>query len=189
MIRFVSLIKRKGILFLKKLILFFFKKGQVKLENNRNIIISLGIIGFCILNYFYLIPIQVIKQGSAPHYPLIVITFISFFSIVYFLLAIFKKYNRHTIVQKDKYFGKTAIFRVVITMFLLIIYVNVIEFYGFILVTTIMLIISMILYGSKDYFSIGVISILFTLLVSYVFRILLHSILPGGILEQIIFGW
>lgn len=156
---------------------------------NKNVIIALGLIFFCIFNYFYLIPDQVIKHGSSPYYPVIVITFILFFSILYTVLSITKKNNENVIIQEYRYPKRVNNLRVIITIILLILYVNLIEVFGFILTTTMTLIVSMVLYGSRDYFKVGLISFLFTLILTYVFRILLHSILPGGILEQLIFGW
>lgn len=156
---------------------------------NKNITIALGLIFFCIFNYFYLIPNQVIKQGSSPHYPLIIITFILFFSILYLVLAIIKKNNENVIIQEGRYLNRLDNLRVIITIILLILYVNLIEVFGFILTTTITFIMSIFLYGSRDYFKMGLILFLFSLILSYAFRILLHSTLPGGILEQLIFGW
>lgn len=156
---------------------------------NKNVIIALGLIFFCIFNYFYLIPDQVIKHGSSPYYPLIVITFILFFSILYIILAIIKKNNENVSIQEYRYPKRLDNLRVIITMILLILYVSLIEVFGFILTTTITLIVSIVLYGSRDYFKMGLISFSFALILSYVFRILLHSTLPGGILEQLIFGW
>lgn len=156
---------------------------------NKNIIIALGLIFFCIFNYFYLIPNQVIRQGSSPYYPLTIITFILFFSILYLVLAVIKKNNENVIIQEYRHPERLGNLRVIITIILLILYVNLIEVFGFILTTTITFIMSIFLYGSRDYFKMGLILFLFSLILSFVFRILLHSTLPGGILEQLIFGW
>ena len=41
------------------------------------------LIGFCMLNYFYLIPTQVVAEGSSPVYPAMINTMLLCFSIAY----------------------------------------------------------------------------------------------------------
>jgi putative tricarboxylic transport membrane protein len=159
------------------------------LRINKDLSISLLLLIFCLINYFYLIPTQVLKQGSSANYPYIVISFLTIFTLIYFIISVKKMKNKESDYINIKPFDNLSFLKFASLFLLIIIYVYLIESVGFILISFIFLMVVMIIYGIKDYFRIVIIAILFPIFVSYIFRILLHSILPGGVIEKIIFGW
>lgn len=150
--------------------------------------IALALIVFCIINYFYLIPSQVIKQGSAPTYPLIVNTLILLSSIGYFFQSIFQKVIKDRNSQKNKSLKtiQKPIWRAVVLIIFIGIWVSVLDYVGFLLSTIILLIGSIILFGSHNYTKIIIISILFSIFVYFLFRGVLKTALPEGFLENIL---
>lgn len=144
---------------------------------------------FCLVNYFYLIPTQVIRHGSSANYPYMVITFLFIFVLVYTFLSFKKRISPDSNYINISFSNKQYIFKNFIILLMMIFYVCFIESFGFILISFLFILIAMMVYGLRDYFRVLIISILFPTFISYIFRILLKSNLPGGIIEQIIFGW
>ncbi|MBA7515449.1 hypothetical protein ES705_07489 [subsurface metagenome] len=156
--------------------------------------IASGLIVFCLFNYFYLIPSQVINQGSIPTYPLIVNTLILFFSVGYFFQSIFQKIIKDGDGQKNKGFKTVMkpVWRAVVLIIFIGIWVSALDYLGFLLSTVVLLIGSIILFGSRNYTKTIIISIIFPIFVYFLFRGVLKTTLPEGllegILERIIFG-
>lgn len=156
--------------------------------------IASGLIVFCLFNYFYLIPSQVIKQGSIPTYPFIVNTLILLSSVGYFFQSIFQKIIKDRDSQKNKSLKtiQKPICRAIVLIIFIGIWVSVLDYVGFLLSTIILLIGSIILFGSRNYTKTIIISILFSIFVYFLFRGVLKTTLPEGflenILERIIFG-
>lgn len=156
--------------------------------------IASGLIVFCLFNYFYLIPSQVINQGSVPTYPFILNTLILFSSVGYFFQSIFQKIIKDRNGQKNKSLKKILkpIWKAIVLIIFIGIWVSVLDYLGFLLSTMIFLIGSIILYGSRNYTKVVIISILFPLSMYLLFRGVLKTTLPEGflenILEKIIFG-
>jgi len=150
--------------------------------------IASGLIAFCLFNYFYLIPSQVISQGSVPTYPLIVNTLILLSSIGYFFQSIFQKIIKDRDNQKNKSLKtiQKPIWRAVVLIIFIGIWVSVLDYVGFLLSTIILLIGSIILFGSRNYTKTIIISILFPLFVYFLFRGVLKTALPEGFLENIL---
>lgn len=142
------------------------------------------LIVFCLFNYFYLIPSQVINQGSTPTYPLIVNTLILFFSVGYFFQSIFQKIIKVKNGQKNK--GLKTVWRAVVLIIFIGIWVSVLDSLGFLLSTIILLIGSIILFGSRSYTKTIIISIIFPIFVYFLFRGVLKTALPEGFLEDIL---
>jgi len=158
------------------------------LKIGRETKIALGLIVFCLLNYFYLIPTQVIKQGSAPTYPLIVNTIILLSSIGYFFQSIFKKIIKDRNYQKNKSFKKIqkSVLKAIVLIIFMGIWVSVLGYVGFLLSTIIFLMGSIIVCGSRNYSKIVILSILFSLFLYFLFRAVLKTALPEGFLEKIL---
>lgn len=158
--------------------------------------VASGLIVFCLFNYFYLIPSQVINQGSVPTYPFIVNTLILLSSVGYFFQSIFQ--NTITIKEADSQKNKDAqkkqknAQRAIAIMILIGIWVLMLDYIGFLLSTIIFLAGSIVVCGSRNYTKVVVISILFPLFMYFIFRGVLKTTLPEGflenILEKIIFG-
>lgn len=150
--------------------------------------IASGLIVFCLFNYFYLIPTQVIKQGSVPTYPLIVNTLILLSSVGYFFQSIFQKIIKDRNSQKNKSLEKIQkpIWKAIVLIIFIGIWVSVLDYVGFLLSTIVLLIGSIILFGSHNYTKIIIISILFSIFVYFLFRGVLKTALPEGFLENIL---
>ena len=152
--------------------------------------IALGLIAFCLLNYFYLLPTQVIQQGSSPTYPLIINTLLLVSSVGYFFQSIFQKTTKDANIQKDKKSIKTRIpkpmLKAITETIFIIVWVTVLDYVGFLLSSMVFLTASIILYGSRNYFKISTISILFPLAIYFLFKVILKTTLPEGILESIL---
>ena len=156
--------------------------------------IASGLIVFCLFNYFYLIPSQVINQGSVPTYPFIVNTLILLSSVGYFFQSIFQNTIKETDNQKNKDAQKKQknAQRAIVIIILIGIWVLALDYIGFLLSTIIFLAGSIIVCGSRNYIKVAIISILFPLFMYFLFRGELKTTLPEGvlenILEKIIFG-
>lgn len=156
--------------------------------------IASGLIVFCLFNYFYLIPSQVINQGSVPTYPFIVNTLILLSSVGYFFQSIFQNTIKETDNQKNKDAQKKQknAQRAIVIIILIGIWVLALDYIGFLLSTIIFLAGSIIVCGSRNYIKVAIISILFPLFMYFLFRGVLKTTLPEGflenILEKIIFG-
>jgi len=157
--------------------------------------IALGLITFCLINYFYLIPTQVVQQGSSPVYPLIVNTFILVSSIGYFYQSTLRRkrvsegeeFEEKKVSSTEK--GGKSIkpaLRVIAQTAFIIIWVTVLEYVGFLLSSMVFLAASIILYGSRNYFKIITASILFPLVIYLLFKVVLKTALPEGILENLL---
>jgi hypothetical protein len=118
-----------------------------------------------------------------------VITFLFIFVLVYTFLSFKKRISPDSNYINISFSNKQYIFKNFIILLMMIFYVCFIESFGFILISFLFILIAMMVYGLRDYFRVLIISILFPTFISYIFRILLKSNLPGGIIEQIIFGW
>jgi putative tricarboxylic transport membrane protein len=150
--------------------------------------IASGLIVFCLFNYFYLIPSQVINQGSVPTYPFIVNTLILVSSVGYFFQSMFQKIIKDRDGQKNKSLKtiQKPIWRAIVLIIFISIWVSVLDYVGFLLSTIILLIGSIILFGSRNYTKTIIISILFPIFVYFLFRGVLKTTLPEGFLENIL---
>jgi len=163
------------------------------LKIGRETKIAFGLIVFCLFNYFYLIPSQVINQGSVPTYPFTINTLILLSSVGYFFQSIFQNIKK-TNSQKNKSAQKIQknAQRAIVIIILIGIWVLALDYIGFLLSTIIFLAGSIITLGSRNYTKIVIISILFPLFMYFLFRGVLKTTLPEGflenILEKIIFG-
>jgi len=163
------------------------------LKIGRETKIAFGLIVFCLFNYYYLIPSQVINQGSVPTYPFIVNTLILLSSVGYFFQSIFQNI-KETDNQKSKDGQKKQknAHRAIVIIILIGIWVLMLDYVGFLLSTIIFLAGSIVVCGSRNYTKIVVISILFPIFMYFIFRGVLKTTLPEGflenILEKIIFG-
>jgi len=166
---------------------------MTQLKIRRETKIASGLIVFCLFNYFYLIPSQVINQGSVSTYPFTINTLILLSSFGYFFQSIFQNIKK-TNSQKNKGAQKKQknAQRAIVIIILIGIWVLALDYIGFLLSTIIFLAGSIIAFGSRNYTKIVIISILFPLFMYFLFRGVLKTTLPEGflenILEKIIFG-
>lgn len=156
---------------------------------SKDFLISLVLLLFCLINHFSLIPNQVIREGTSANYPYMVNAVLFVFVLIYLIISLKKRKDLNLNHINVSFLKKPYILKNACIFLLMILYIYFIDSLGFILVSFLFIMLSMILYGIRNYWKVFIISITFPIIVSYIFKILLQSILPGGIIEQIIFGW
>lgn len=146
------------------------------------------LIGFCMLNYFYLIPTQVVAEGSSLIYPVLVNTMLLCFSIAYLAEGI-RSWRRETLPKNKATAAGGAgngfywrpIAMLVVTGF----WVLTMEWIGFLFSTFIFLTLSSRIFGSKSWGKTLALSLVMPLVVYLIFWGL-KSVLPEGPLEGLI---
>jgi len=163
---------------------------KIRLKTGMDTKISIGVITFCVLNYFYFIPNQVKAEGSSVIYPMIVNTLMFIFSIGYFFQSAFGKNVEgeapleYRAVSYTK--GSKPLLKVVLIIISLVIWVSILEYVGFLLSSILFLFITTIIFGSRSYWKNILVSLVLPLSLYFLFRVLLNSALPDGILEQLL---
>jgi len=146
------------------------------------------LIGFCLLNYFYLIPTQVVAEGSSPIYPLLVNSMLLCFSLAYMAEgvralrlekssgengAVEQKTTDHTLWRPLAMLAATGAW--VLTM----------EWLGFILSTFVFLLVASRIFGSKKLIAAFSLSLIMPFVIHFIF-LGLNSVLPEGPVEELI---
>lgn len=166
--------------------------------------IAIGIIAFCLFNYLYLIPTQVIAQGSSPTYPYLVNSMLMVFSIGYLVESLLANLTKVKNVQEGRQHGKFAAgsgepcdraapvvvdrskaLRVLALLGLMVVWYWTLGSLGFLLSAFIFLVISSIIYGAKSPVKIFLLSAGMPIIFHILFW-LLGSSLPEGPVEEFI---
>ena len=173
------------------------------MKQNLELKISIIIISFSLLNFFYLIPTQIIAEGSSPVYPYLVNTILTIFSLGY-LLESFLATRKQTAAQDlqkeliekteerketfkiDKLFSENSrkALQVLSLFGLMAAWFWTLEMLGFMLSAFIFLVFCSIIYGAKSPIKIGLLSIGMPLIFHLIFW-LLGTALPEGPLEEL----
>lgn len=146
------------------------------------------LIAFCLLNYFYLIPTQVVAEGSSPVYPLLINTMLLCFSLAYLWegFRALKQEKRQAAEDGEQPPASKAImWRPLAVLVVTGAWILTMEWLGFILSTFLFLLIASRLFGSKNWGKGLALSVAMPLVIYIVFR-LLNSILPTGPVEELI---
>ena len=145
------------------------------------------LIGFCILNYFYLIPTQVVAEGSSPVYPLLVNSMLLCFSLAYLAEAVRVVRREKASGQGDA--GKKAsghsLWRPLGMLAATGAWVLTMEWLGFILSTFLFLLIASRIFGSKKWIPTLGLSVIMPLAIHFIF-VALNSVLPEGPVEELL---
>ena len=157
--------------------------------NTRSEISIAGVlIGFCMLNYFYLIPTQVVAEGSSPVYPILINTMLLCFSIAYLAEGL-RSWRRETHRGKKANAADGAInwiyWRPVAMLVVTGLWVLSLEWIGFLFSTFLFLTLSSRIFGSQSWRKTLILSVVMPLVVYSIF-LGLNSILPEGPLEGLI---
>lgn len=146
------------------------------------------LIGFCLLNYFYLIPTQVVAEGSSPVYPALINTMLLCFSIAY-LAESFRSWRRETRREKKAITADDADYRIYWRPLAMLVvtglWVLTLEWIGFLFSTFLFLMLSSRIFGSKSWRKTLTLSVVMPLVVYSIFWGL-NSVLPEGPLEGLI---
>lgn len=146
------------------------------------------LIGFCMLNYFYLIPTQVVAEGSSAVYPALINTMLLCFSIAYLAEGL-RSWRRETRREKKAIAAEAAdnwiYWRPVAMLVVTGLWVLSLEWVGFLFSTFLFLTLSSRIFGSKSWGKTLILSVVMPLVVYFIFW-MLNSILPEGPLEGLI---
>lgn len=164
--------------------------------------VAIVIIVFCLFNYLYLIPAEVIAEGSSPVYPYLVNSMLMLFSLGYLIesfagMRADKKAAGEARIEDTAGRGEKCdrtgpvegnglkAFRVMTLFGLMAAWYWTLESLGFMLSAFIFLILSSIVYGAKSPLKIGLLSIAMPLIFHVLFRTL-GTALPEGPVEELI---
>lgn len=146
-----------------------------------------GIIIFCLFNYFYLIPSQVVAEGSSPVYPIIVNAMLLIFGIAYLsegILQLRRGKNNPQQKQGLQAFW-TSYWRPIILLIAMTIWILFLDLTGFLPSSVIFLFFSSFIFGAKNYKRVGILSLLLPLIVFSLFH-WVNAPLPEGPVENLI---
>ena len=146
------------------------------------------LICFCIVIYIYLIPTQVVAEGTSPVYPHLINTMLLCFSLAYLVESIraLRKETRKTDRQENtRPVQMSVALRPVIMLLVTGAWVLSLERLGFLVSTFLFLAISSRVFGSKSWSKTLALSVIMPLVIYFIFYGL-NSILPEGPLEEMI---
>jgi putative tricarboxylic transport membrane protein len=145
------------------------------------------LIGFCLLNYFYLIPTQVVAEGSSPVYPMLTNTMLLCFSLAYFFEGIrcWRRQRKEENPASCSTGGGKLMLRPLAMLVVTGAWVLSMDYLGFIISTFIFLIIASRIFGSKSWSKTLIMSVAMPLVISFIFRGL-NAVLPEGPAEEFI---
>ncbi|MCF8031943.1 MAG: tripartite tricarboxylate transporter TctB family protein [Desulfarculaceae bacterium] len=144
------------------------------------------LIAFSLLNYFYLIPTQVVAEGSSPVYPALINTMLLCFSLAYLgegIRAWRKERREHNEARPAG--AHKDMFRPLAMLVVTGAWVLSMEHLGFIISTFGFLIIASRIFGSKSWTKTLGLSVAMPLIISFIFRGL-NALLPEGPAEELI---
>ena len=143
---------------------------------------------FCLVNQFYLIPTQVVAEGSSPVYPMLINIMLAVFSMAYFWegLRLLRKQPANMQSAKTAAERKNpAYWRPLALLLIAGGWILVMDWMGFIASTFVFLMLAARLFGSKSLWKALVLSIAMPLILYFIFRSL-NSLLPQGPLEKML---
>jgi len=147
--------------------------------------IAMVLIGFSMLNYFYLIPTQVVAEGSSPVYPALINTMLLCFSLAYLAEGV-RSWRKERQVQGEAAGGgKKLMVRPLAMLVVTGAWVLSMEYLGFIISTFAFLMIASRIFGSKSWSKTLILSVAMPLIIYFVFRGL-NALLPEGPAEELI---
>ncbi|MFH2125128.1 MAG: tripartite tricarboxylate transporter TctB family protein [Pseudomonadota bacterium] len=148
--------------------------------------IATVLIGFSMLNYFYLIPTQVVAEGSSPVYPALINTMLLCFSLAYLAEGV-RSWRKERQAQSEGTGGggKKLMVRPLAMLVVTGAWVLTMEHLGFIISTFAFLMIASRIFGSKSWSKTVILSVVMPLIIYFVFRGL-NALLPEGPAEELI---
>ncbi|MBU4566127.1 MAG: tripartite tricarboxylate transporter TctB family protein [Desulfarculus sp.] len=147
--------------------------------------IATVLIGFSMLNYFYLIPTQVVAEGSSPVYPALINTMLLCFSLAYLGEGVRSWRKQRQAQSEGTGGGKKLMVRPLAMLVVTGAWVLSMEQLGFIISTFAFLMIASRIFGSKSWGKTLILSVAMPLIIYFVFRGL-NALLPEGPAEELI---
>lgn len=154
--------------------------------------VASGLIAFCLINYFYLIPTQVIAEGSSPTYPLLTNSLLLVFSLAYLWEGLhrLRKDRRQRQENEDQAAASEEAARQrfywrrpVALLVLCAVWLQVMEAVGFIVSTFFFLLLATRIFATRGLIKSLVFSLVMPVVLYALFRSL-GSLLPQGPLER-----
>ncbi|MBU1155479.1 MAG: tripartite tricarboxylate transporter TctB family protein [Proteobacteria bacterium] len=150
--------------------------------------IATVLIGFSMLNYFYLIPTQVVAEGSSPVYPALINTMLLCFALAYLAEGV-RCWRKEKLAQGEGGSCSTGGGKLMVRPLAMLVvtgaWVLSMEYLGFIISTFVFLMIASRIFGSKSWSKTLILSVAMPLIISFVFRGL-NALLPEGPAEELI---
>lgn len=146
------------------------------------------LIAFCLLNYFYLIPTQVVAEGTSPVYPNLINTMLLCFSLAYLVEGFQTARKERRAANRDKSSqreGRSAALRPIAMLLVTGAWVLTLDRVGFLISTFLFLAIASRIFGSKSWLKTLALSVIMPLVIYSIFYGL-NSLLPEGPLEEMI---
>ncbi|MCB2225443.1 MAG: tripartite tricarboxylate transporter TctB family protein [Desulfarculaceae bacterium] len=143
------------------------------------------LIAFSLLNYFYLIPTQVVAEGSSPIYPALINTMLLCFSLAYLGEGV-RAWRR----EKKESEGRPAgagknMLRPVAMLVVTGAWVLTMDYIGFIISTFFFLVVASRIFGSESWSKTIIMAVVMPLIISFIFRGL-NAVLPEGPAEELL---
>ena len=147
-----------------------------------------GLIAFCLFNYLYLIPSQVVAEGSSATYPNLMNFLLLAFALAYWTegFLMYRKENLKGVRQEKKSGNFWALYwRPLVLLVIIAAWILTLGFAGFLLSTFIFLVFSSMLFGATNILRVLILSIVMPLLVFTLFY-WVNAPLPAGPIETMI---
>ncbi len=149
-----------------------------------------AIIAFCMFNYFYLIPTQVVAEGSSMVYPALINTMLLLFALAYWGEGLLL-YRTEKLAQAAKEQSRAGFWeyywRPLSLLGITGIWIFTMEWAGFLLGTIIFLFCATYIFAATSLKKVAVFSLILPLVVFSLFY-LVNAPLPEGPLEDLIFA-
>ena len=155
------------------------------MKARKELAIALGILAFCLLNWLYLIPSQVLEEGSSTVYPHLLNSILAMFGLAYAVEAFRQMQKEEKTVKKKGPSFIAAYGRTLLLILATAIWLFSMEAAGFILSTVLFLIAASYIFGAKSLWKPLALSLVMPFLFYGVFRGL-NSMLPQGPVEVVL---
>lgn len=144
------------------------------------------LIAFSLLNYFYLIPTQVVAEGSSPIYPALINTMLLCFSLAYLGEGVrsWRRERRAEGEGRPAGAGKNML-RPLAMLVVTGAWVLSMDYIGFFISTFGFLVIASRIFGSQSWSKTIIMAVAMPLIISFIFRGL-NAVLPEGPAEELI---
>ena len=149
---------------------------------------AIGIIVFCMFNHFYLIPSQVVAEGSSPVYPMLINIMLLLFGIAHLIEGIFQLRREKTDPTEQKQTLKvfwSTYWRPLSLLFSMTAWILSLDIVGFLPSTIIFLFCSALIFGGKNLKRISLLSLSLPTIVFSLFY-WVNAPLPAGPVEELI---
>ncbi|KIX14799.1 tripartite tricarboxylate transporter TctB family protein [Dethiosulfatarculus sandiegensis] len=147
-----------------------------------------GLLAFCVFNYVYLIPTQVVAEGSSSTYPLLINTLLALFSLAYLLegFLIFRKQAKTQPEEAKKQTGFWQDYWRPLAMFGLTgVWIFTLEYIGFLPSTFVFLLLGAKIFRATNRRNTLIVCVVLPSLLTGIFMAL-NAPLPEGPLEEMI---